>query len=79
MMIVYGLIWLACGVVGSGFLKASEDVSFPQFTSKREQREALGWWLAIAIAGPVTLLFGFLYTGFGQDGWSLSTNPKKPK
>jgi hypothetical protein len=79
-MMILGLFcWFVCGVGGAGFLKANEDVNFPNHVSRRQQREAIGFWLLFSFAGPITLLVAWFWTGFGVDGWSLSTTPVRRK
>jgi len=61
-------LWFICGVGGAGFIYAAAQGEFPSL-AKRNKRSDAGWALAMGLFGPLTLLIGFLTTGFGEHGW----------
>lgn len=71
------IIWIGCGILGSGFSNATFRAKYPILYSdaafaKRTGRGDMGMFV---LFGPFGLVGGFLCTGFGSDGWTLSTEP----
>ncbi len=62
------LLWFVLGVSGAGFQNAYFQAKYPACHG----REDLGHSLAMAIGGPLNLFVSFLFSGFGEYGWSLN-------
>ena len=60
--------WLACGVGAAGLFFADFRASSTPTISARQD---LGIALLLGIVGPISLVSGFLLTGFGEHGWRL--------
>lgn len=71
------VIWIGCGIGGSGFSNAHFRAKYPDLYSSRAyaKREGRGEMGMSCLFGPIGLIGSFLWTGFGSDGWTLSTEP----
>lgn len=56
--------WIGLGLIGSGWLYA-----LLQGISTANKRDDAGFAILFALLGPITLVAGFLITGFGRHGW----------
>lgn len=74
---IIAVIWFGCGIAGSGFSNAHFRAEYPSLyrdgaLAKREGRGLMGM---SCLFGPISLVATYLWTGFGSDGWTLSTEP----
>lgn len=67
------MLWLAIGLIGSGFSNAYFTNKYKLCDGIRE----LGHSLVFAIGGPANLFVSFLFSGFGEYGWTLKINNDK--
>ena len=63
--------WLICGFVGVGFLCANLQTKYSAIYNKQEYMDDLGMCVLFALLGPIFLVISFLWSGFGQYGWTL--------
>ena len=63
-------IWLISGVIGSGFMVAHFQRTYPSIAAET-YRQDLGLALLLAIAGPIFGIVAFGISGFGESGWQL--------
>lgn len=65
MVAVYIILWIVSGLIGGGFVFA-----YTQSTYKDDFDIDLGVSLLLGIVGgPVLMVVGFFWTGFGKHGW----------
>jgi len=62
---IFVITWIASGIIGSGFMFANIRHDFPDLNV----RDDLGYAIVFSLFGYVTLVVGFLSSGFGQYGW----------
>ena len=72
MLVVFAVIaWLASAVAATGYHNAWALRHLPHTYNYREQ---IGTSLAFdLLGGPYALFFEFMFSGFGQDGWTLKS------
>jgi hypothetical protein len=63
-------LWLLCGIGGAGFMFAYFQDEYPE-SAESQRREDLGMATLFGAFGPVALVAGFLFSGFGKHGWRL--------
>ena len=69
-LILFIILWVACGVATVGITFAYFQSKFPLIAAENE-REDLGAGFLFGLTGPIGLIVLFFATGFAQFGWRI--------